>query len=458
VTLVDALRSAVPAGTVTDEADVLAAHAADASRSTPGRPAVLVRPASTAEVSAVLALASESGTPVVAQGARSGLVGAANALDGSILLDLSGLDRIVRIDPVDRVAVVQPGVIVADLHRAALDAGLFYAPDPASADRATIGGTIATNAGGMRCVKYGVTRDAVLSLEVVLADGEIVRTRTETVKGVAGLDLTSLIVGAEGTLAVVTEATLALRPAPGPERGAVAIFRSAADAFRAADAIASGRRLPSTLEFLDDVALSGIRVVRPDLGLPADAGAWLLAVTDERDGADADVDGFIDAFRAAGALSITRADSPEQVDLLFAARRALSPGLLAVRGEATHGDLAVPRSALPAIAELTARLRERYGVGISLAGHVGDGNLHPTVVFDPHDPAETAAAHEAAHELLLAAQRLGGTIAGEHGIGTAKLASVPGEIAPRVRELQRLVKDVFDPRGILNPGRKLAAG
>ncbi|TXK13716.1 FAD-binding protein [Microbacterium hatanonis] len=452
---VKTLRDLLSDGAVIDDPPVVAEHAFDASRTTAPVAAVLVRPRSTREVSAVLRAANDAGVPVVPQGARSGLVGAAAAIDGAVLLDLGALDRIVRIDPVDRIAVVQPGVVVADLQRAAAAVGLFYPPDPASAEWASIGGTIATNAGGMRCVKYGVTRDAVRSLEAVLADGEIVRTRAETVKGVAGLDLTSLFVGSEGTLGVITEATLALRPAPGPSRGVSAIFRDAASAFAAANVIASGSRLPSTLEFLDEVALRGIRLVRPELGIPDSAQAWLLAVTDEVIGSAEDLDGFEAAFLAHGAQAATRADDPEQLDHLFAARRALSPALVAVRGGATHGDLAVPRSQLPVLADAVVELRLRLGVEISLAGHVGDGNLHPTVVFDPGDADETARAREAEHELLVLAQRLGGTVAGEHGIGSVKLHAVDGEVPPRIRELQRAVKSVFDPRGILNPGRKL---
>lgn len=455
--LLHTLRSGLPEGAVITDDTEIAAHSSDASRSASIAHALaVIRPSSTAQVSFVLRTADEAGVPVVPQGARSGLVGAAAAIEGALLLDMTGMDRILSVDAVDRVAVVQPGVVVADLQREVAAQGLFYAPDPASADRATIGGTISTNAGGMRCLKYGVTRDAVRSLEVVLADGTIVRTRAATAKGVAGLDITSLVVGSEGTLAVVTEATLALRPAPAPSRAVAATFAGAPQAFAAAAAIVRGRRLPSTLEFLDDVALRGIRILRPDLPLPADAAAWLIAVTDEHEGADADLDGYAGAFRTHGALAITRADSDDALEELFAARRLLSSALLAVRGGgATHGDLAVPVTQLPVLAAEVEGLRRRHGVDVSLAGHVGDGNLHPTIVFDPDDATEVAAAHAAEAELLALAQRLGGTIAGEHGIGTVKLAAVGRELDPRARELQRGIKALFDPKATLNPGRKL---
>ncbi|WP_159502169.1 FAD-binding oxidoreductase [Microbacterium sp. 18062] len=455
VSIVDLLRDRIPPQQVIEDPAVLTAHATDASRAPAARAAVLARPASTAEVAAVVQVAASAGIPIVPQGGRSGLVGGSAAIDGAILLDLTGLDRILSIDSVDRVAVVQPGVIVADLQRAVAEHGLFYAPDPASADRATIGGTIGTNAGGMRCIKYGVTRDAVRSLEVVLADGTVERTRPATVKGVAGLDLTSLIVGSEGTLAVVTEATLALHPAPGPSRGVCATFPDAASAFEAANTIATGERLPSALEFLDEVALRGVRIIRPDLGIPEDARAWLLVVTDAHVGGSADLDHFEAAVREHGALTIARAEHPAALDELFAARRSLNAALIAVRSGTTHGDLAVPRSQLPAFAVGAERIRERLGVEISLAGHVGDGNLHPTVVFDGDDQLAVEAAHRAERELLELAQQLGGTIAGEHGIGTVKLDGLVGESSPRIRDLQRRIKAVFDPHGILNPGRKI---
>lgn len=449
------LSETLPAGRIIDDPALVAAQATDSSRHPAPRAALVARPRSAEEVAAVLRVANETGTPVVPQGARTGLVGGSAAIEGAILLDLTSMDAILAIDAAEGIAVVQPGVIVADLQRAAAARGLFYAPDPASAEWATIGGTIATNAGGMRCIRYGVTRDAVLSLQVVLADGSIERTRPATVKGVAGLDLTSLVVGSEGTLAVVTEATLRLLPAPGPARGVLGLFPSTAAALAAAAAITSGSRLPSTLEFLDDTALRGIRIARPDIPLDPDARSWLLAVTDSLEGGDHDLDHFSAIFADHGAVSIERADDEERLDDLLAARRALNPGLQVLWGDATHGDLAVPRSRLAAFAKEAERIARETGAEISLAGHVGDGNLHPTVVYDGSDPIATAAAHRAAAELLRLAQSLGGTVAGEHGVGTLKLDDVDGELSARLRGLQREIKRVFDPRGILNPGRKL---
>jgi len=440
---------------VATDPTTIALHSADMPGLRAGQAVALVRARTTEDVSTTLRIAHETRTPVVPQGARSGLAGAATAIDGSILLDLSEMNRILRIDTSDRAAVVQPGVIVADLQAAVEAHGLFYPPDPASADRATIGGTIATNAGGMRCIKYGVTRDSVRSLQIVLADGTVARTRPATIKGVAGLDLTSLIVGSEGTLAVITEATLSLIPAPGRPRGVTATFASLAEAFAAADEIASGHRLPATLEFLDGVALTGVRMVQPELAIPHDAVAWLIAITDAHVGAEDDLASYEAAFRAHGARTVMRAETPEELAVQLTARRALNPALNAIRGGATHGDLAVPRSLLRDLAVLADELSAETGLPISLAGHIGDGNLHPTVIYDPEDPAQVELAHVTSAKLHELAQAVGGTISGEHGVGVVKLGSVDGELAPALREIQRGIKRIFDPLGILNPGRKL---
>ncbi len=455
---VAALRALLPDGVVADDPALLAARAADRSGVPAlGAPAVLVRPRTTADVAAVLRYASAERVPVVPQGGLTGLAGGANAVPGAILLDLSAMDRVVAVDEVDRSAVVQPGVLVADLQRAAGEHGLFYAPDPGSADEATIGGTVATNAGGMRCLKYGVTRDAVRSLEVVLADGSVVRTRPATVKGVAGLDLTSVIVGSEGTLAVVTEVTVALLPAPGPSVGVAGVFGSVAEALRAADAIVAGPHGPSGLELLDGVVLDAIRRLAPSSGIPEGAAAWLLVVTDERDGAAAStaLDWFTGVLAAHGALAVERADDERRLDDLMAARRLFNQAMRELRGGSINEDVSVPRHRLPELVERVSALSSEIGLVIAVGGHVGDGNLHPVVSFDPGDVAQVAAARRAHERILALADELGGTVTGEHGIGVEKLSAVAVELPARLRELQRAVKAAFDPLGILNPGKKL---
>jgi glycolate oxidase len=450
------LRTALPAEALVTDPAVLAGRAQDGSATPPtGRAVVLVQPSTTAEVSAVLRAAHAHGVPVVPQGALSGLAGGANAVPGAILLSTARMTEIRRIDAVDQVAVVQPGVVTKDLVDAVAARGLFYPPDPASYERSTVGGNIATNAGGMRCVKYGVTRDFVRALEVVLADGTVVRTSPPTVKAVAGLDLTGLVVGSEGTLAVVTEATLGLLPAPGPDRGVSATFGSVADALDAANAIIASPHRPSTLELLDDVVLAALAAYDPGAGLPVGARAMLLVITDEEVGGLEDVAAYEALARAHGALTVDVAHDPERLHALMRARRAFNQAMRAVRGGSINEDVAVPRTRLPELLERLADISAQTGVPIGTGGHVGDGNLHPVIAFDPADPAQVDAAAEAHRRILGLAVELGGTVTGEHGIGTEKRGALAGELGETVLAIQREIKRVFDPRGILNPGKKL---
>ncbi|MET0434715.1 MAG: FAD-linked oxidase C-terminal domain-containing protein [Cellulomonas sp.] len=450
------LRATLPVEALVTDPDTLRARAHDGSATPPtGEPVVLVLPSTTAEVSAVLRAAHAHGVPVVPQGALSGLAGGANAVPGAILLSTARMTEIRRIDPVDQVAVVQPGVVTKDLVDAVAARGLFYPPDPASYAQSTIGGNIATNAGGMRCVKYGVTRDFVRSLEVVLADGEVVRTSPETVKAVAGLDLTGLVVGSEGTLAVVTEATLGLLPAPGPDRGVSATFGTVADALEAANAIIASPHRPSTLELLDGVVLASLVAYDPEAGLPAGAEAMLLAITDEAVGGVEDVAAYEAIAREHGALTVDVAYDEQRLHALLRARRAFNPAMRAMRGGSINEDVAVPRTRLPELLERLGDISAQVGLPIGTGGHVGDGNLHPVIAFDPADPEQVAAAAEAHVRILGLAVELGGTVTGEHGIGTEKRAALPGELGERVLALQRGIKQVLDPRHILNPGKKL---
>lgn len=459
----DSLRAAVapvadgaPAGEVLTDAATLAARATDASATAPlGTPLAVVRPRTTAQVAAAVRVAFERALPVVPQGALSGLAGGATAVADAVLLDLTAMDRILAVDPVNQEVVVEPGVIVADLQDAVAAAGLFYPPDPASAALATIGGTIATNAGGMRCVKYGVTRDYVRSLQVVLADGSVVDTRPATVKAVAGYDLTGLVVGSEGTLGIVTRATLRLLPAPGAERGVSAAFPSLAAALSAADAVVAGSHRPSTLEVLDGVVLEAVARHAPDAGLPDGAQAWLLAVTDEAGDATATLEAFAGIMQAAGALRVDVAGDPDELEGLLAARRAFQPAMRAVKGESLNEDVSVPRTRLRELIGRIAEVSARHGVLIGTGGHVGDGNLHPVIDFDPDDAAQVAAARAAHADIMALASELGGTLTGEHGVGLQKHAAARDELPEPLRAMQHGVKQVFDPRGILNPGKKV---
>ena len=451
-----ALRAVLPEGSLTTDDAALATRSVDASFiPADGAAVALATPTTTEEVAALLRVANEHGIPVVPQGGLTGLAGGASAVEGCILLDLSRMTRISRIDTDDHVAVAQPGVITEDLANAVAAHGLFYPPDPASWSTSTIGGNVATNAGGMRCVKYGVTRDWVRTLEVVLADGTVVHTRPGTVKAVAGLDLTSLFVGSEGTLGVITEVTVALRPAPGPSLGVSAGFPTVDAALRAANEIMAGSHRPSTLELLDAVVVDAVCRLEPDSGLPAGAGAWLLALTDELVGAADDLAEFARVCRAHGASSVDVADDEAQVARLLAARRLLNPAMREYRGASLNEDVCVPRSQLPAVLAAIGDLSREIGLPIGTGGHVGDGNLHPVVAYDPEDAAQLAVARGAHERIMALAVAHGGTVSGEHGIGTEKLAALHLELTPRVRALQRALKGVLDPMGILNPGKKL---
>lgn len=451
----EAMRAALPDLELDDSPATLAAHRTDRS-SMPGsdHPLVVARPDSAEQVSALLSYANGHRIPVVPQGTLTGVAGAASASDGAILLDLTRMNRILRVSREDMIAVAQPGVIVSDLAEAAAAEGLFYAPDPASAQIATLGGTVATNAGGMRCIKYGVTRESVRSLEVVLADGTIMSTRPRTVKTVGGLDLTGLIVGSEGTLAVVTEVTVRLLAAPGPERGVLGLFPTLTEGLTATNRIASGARTPSRLEFMDGLCLQALRNHLPDADIPAGANAWVLAVTDAHDGAEEDLASYETTLLRAGASSVHRAATAEELEEVLSVRRRLQPSAKSLRGGSVEGDIGVPRSTLVDFAARMPGLSERFGVTIALGGHAGDGNLHPIVAFDPNDPGAHARAEEALRTLSRLAQEMGGTMSGEHGVGLEKLPFLDTEMAPEALDLQRRIKQLFDPNGILNPGKK----
>ncbi|MCL3859596.1 FAD-binding oxidoreductase [Actinotalea sp. K2] len=455
-TTLDELRAALPADAVVTHPDRLLARAQDASATGPtGVPLAVVHPSSTIEVQAVARIAHRHGVPIVPQGALSGLAGGANAVDGALLMVFDRMAAVLRIDPVDQVAVVQPGVVTRDLAVAVAAQGLFYPPDPASDSWSTIGGNVATNAGGMRCVKYGVTRDFVRTLEVVLADGRVVRTSTPTVKAVAGYDLTGLVVGSEGTLAIVTEVTLGLLAAPGENQGICATFPTVRDALLASNEIIAGPHRPSTLELLDQVVLAAIVAHDPHAGLPVGARAMLLVLTDEHEQGAADVAAYQRIAHEHGALTVDVATDAVALEALLRARRSFHAAMRAIRGGSINEDVSVPRSRLPELLDRLEELSGRIGLPIGTGGHVGDGNLHPAIAYDPLDPVQVELAHRAHESILGLALELGGTVTGEHGIGLEKQGALDAELGPTVRELQRGLKAVFDPTGILNPGKKI---
>jgi glycolate oxidase len=391
---------------------------------------------------------------VVPRGAGSGLSGGANAIDGGIVLDLSAMTHILEIDPLEQLAVVEPGVLNADLYQAAAPHGLHFPPDPASWEFSTLGGNIATNAGGLCCVKYGVTGDHVLGLAVVLADGSLLRTGRRTLKGVTGLDLTHLFVGSEGTLGVIVEATLRLRPRPAQASTLVAFFPSLrATGAAIADILASGL-VPSLLEIMDRTTV-GVVDDRLRMGLDREAAALLLARSDAPGGVGtSDVRVMAALCQKHGATYVAETDDPDEGDALLTARRAAYPALEAL-GATLLDDVAVPRARIPELLAAIEAIATARSVLIGTFGHAGDGNLHPTIVFDRDDPASVAAADAAFEDILTATLGLGGTLTGEHGIGLLKAHRLSDELSPVALRAHQSVKAALDPNGILNPTKAI---
>jgi len=450
--LVDRLLGGLPAEAVLTDPDITASYANDMASFCPaGVPAVVVLPRTVEQVQHVMRVATELRVPVVPQGARTGLSGAANASEGCIVLSLIKMDRVLEINPIDRTAVVEPGVINATLSRAVGEHGLYYPPDPSSWEMCTIGGNIGTASGGLCCVKYGVTAEYVLGLDVVLADGRLMSTGRRTAKGVAGYDLTRLFVGSEGSLGIVVRAILALRPQPPQQLVLAAEFASAADACDAVCRIMAGGHVPSLLEIMDRTTVKAVNDLA-SMGLPETTEALLLAAFDTPDPA-VDLAAVGALCEAAGATEVVPADDAAESELLLQARRLSLTALEAVKGTTMIDDVCVPRSRLGDMLEGIERIAEKYRLTIGVCAHAGDGNTHPTVCFDAQDPDESRRARESFDEIMALGLELGGTITGEHGVGVLKKEWLAREIGPVGLEMQRGVKQVFDPLGILNPGK-----
>jgi glycolate oxidase len=453
--LVADLLAALPADRVLLDPDVVATFLHDEAEWAPhGRAAAVVRPRSTAEVAAVVAACARHGRPLVPRGAGTGLSGGANAVDGCVVLSTERMREIVEINGAERLAVVQPGVVNDDLRAAVAEHGLWYPPDPASAPWSTIGGNVATNAGGLCCVKYGVTRDYVLALEVVTAAGEVVRVGRRTAKGVAGYDLAGLMVGSEGTLGVITEVTVRLRPLrTAVPRTVVGFFDSLAAAGDAVARVTARGLQPSAFELIDNVCLRAVNAWK-HAGLPEDAAVLLLAQTDlPEPAAEQEATAIHAEFVAAGAQDALLSTDATEAEALFDARRLAYPAL-EQRGDAMlTEDVCLPRGRL---AEMLARVEEiaaRHDTLIANIAHAGDGNLHPLMLTPHGDEDARRRAQAAFADIIDAAIALGGTVTGEHGVGLLKLPGMRAELGPEVLAMQRAVKQALDPQGILNPGK-----
>ena len=416
---------------------------------TAGVPIAVVRPSNSSEVGAAIRWAAEHRVPVVPRGAGSGLSGGASAVSGGIVLSLERM-RSVEIDVAARVAVVEAGAFNADVKAAAAQHGLWYPPDPSSYEICSIGGNIATNAGGLCCVKYGVTTDYVLGLDVVLADGTLITLGGKRIKDVAGLSLVKLFVGSGGTLGIITRAILRLVPAQGPLSTLVAYFP---DVQAAADTVVTiGRTLrASMMELMDHASINAVEDYR-SMGLDRSAGALLLAQSDAPGAAcAAEIELMEAACTTAGAKEVLVTTDPEEGELFVAARRATFPAIEA-RGAILLEDVGVPVPQLPELLAGIAAVADGYSLEIPVVSHAGDGNTHPIVVYDRGDPDARNRAYRAFDEIMQLAIGLGGTISGEHGVGRAKKAALPTQLGPDVMTLSLTIKNALDPLGILNPG------
>ncbi|MDQ1333654.1 MAG: glycolate oxidase [Thermodesulfobacteriota bacterium] len=427
-------------------------YGADASRLT-ATPDAVVFPGSSRQVSRILILAAETGFPVIPRGAGSGMTGGAVPVQGGLVMAMRRFDRILAIDQDNFIARVEPGVITGHLQEAVEKVGLFYPPDPASLHISTIGGNVAECAGGLRAVKYGVTRDYVLGLKVVLPTGEIIHTGVQTMKGVAGYDLTRLITGSEGTLAVITAVTLRLIPKPAAKKTMIAFFLDVSAAVRTVAAIIRNRIIPSILEFLDRICID---CVRQEMGLnmPERSGAMLLIEVDgDEMHVASDVETIEEVCRRGRAIRFEAATGTEAADRLWEARRNVSPALFRLRPHKISEDIVVPRSRMPALSAFLDALTAAHGLPIAAFGHAGDGNIHVNIMLDREAPGQMETAGIVVKELFREVIRMGGTLTGEHGIGITKAPYLGMEIPPAGILLMSRIKDAFDPKGILNPGK-----
>jgi len=416
-------------------------------------PDAVVYPTSAEEVRQTVLLANLHRFPVVPRGAGTGFSGGSLPVRGGVVLSTERMDRIVSIDVENLYAVVEPGVVTETLKAAARERGLFYPPDPASLKFSSIGGNIAECSGGMSAVKYGVTRDYVLGLEAVLGTGELLRTGVATAKGVVGYDLTRMLVGSEGTLGIVTRATLRLLPHPEAAVTLLAFFPTNRDASGAVNAVVAARVTPSAMEIMDRTAIDCVQAVAP-VPLPGGTGSALLFEADgTADSAAREADRIEEACRAHGALEVRRASDAKGRDELWKLRRSISPTLLRVAPVKLNEDIVVPRSRLADMFDFLADLSDRRKVRIVNFGHAGDGNIHVNIMISGADPDETRRAEEAVAEVFRKTVEMGGTISGEHGVGISKAPFLEMEVGPLGVAVMKRLKECFDPNGILNPGK-----
>jgi glycolate oxidase len=452
---IDAVCARVPGlRLLTDESDRETYRRDETAYLPAGLPGAVALPVDTAQVVGIVRTCMEFEVPIVPRGAGSGLSGGATGIEGALTVAFTAMDRILEIDPANLCVVTQPGVINARLKDAVAEHGLFYAPDPASFEMCSIGGNLGTNAGGLCCVKYGQTRESVLGLEVVMADGSVVRTGGKNIKDVAGYSLTHLIVGSQGTLGLITEATLRLRPAPPVRATLLAFFPTLESAGDAVAGIAAAGLSPVTLELMDRFTIRAVDDVHA-LGLDRDAAAMLMIESDLPAAAADDELARAEAVcMGVGASTTVRSQTPAEADMLRQARRAAHWALEKL-GEVKMEDVGVPRSRVPDMLRAVEAIAAKHDVRIGTFGHAGDGNLHPDLVLDRGDPRGEAITKAVQADLYRAALDLGGTVTGEHGIGSARREWLEEQRGPEAVRVMRAIKTALDPQGLLNPGRVL---
>jgi glycolate oxidase len=451
--VIHALTSIVGADHIRTDAASLETYGVDALGQ--GHPPDFVAlPANTAQVAAIARFCNEQRMPLVVRGAGTGFTGGAVPTRGGLVLSMERMNRILEIDETNLLAVVEPNVITADLQRAVEKVGLFYPPDPASLEMSSIGGNVAECAGGPRAFKYGTTKRYVLALEAVLPTGEIVESGSKAVKNVVGYDLTQLLVGSEGTLAIITKVTLRLIPKPPARATLLALFADIRAAVDAVSALVQRRVVPAALELIDADSLSAIRDhLRQDV-VPPGTGAVLIVESDGMQAAvDEEIDRVAEACRDTGALRVSLAASEEDRDRLWNVRRLLSGALKATGLLKINHDVVVPRGRVPELFAVIDELREAHQLRIAAFGHAGDGNIHVNLMVDRRDVQQRARAKAAERALFEQVVALEGSISGEHGIGFAKAQYIGLELAPQEIALMKRVKTAFDPNGILNPGK-----
>jgi glycolate oxidase len=451
--VVDVLKQIVGAEHVLTTPEDLMCYSYDATPGFSGMPVAVVRPANAQEVSKILALCNETKTPVYTRGAGTNLSAGCVPTKGGIILLMARMNKIVEIDADNLIAVVEPGVVVADLNKAVEQFGLIYPPDPGTVATATMGGTISENAGGLRGLKYGVTKHYVMGVEVVLPNGNVVNFGGKNVKDVAGYDMTKLFTGAEGTLGVVTKAIVKLVPAPEARKSMMAIYSNLDNAGKAIAEIIRNKIIPATLEIMDNATIRTVEGYAK-IGLPTEAEAVLLIEVDGiPEVVEKEAEKVITVLKASGADKVQVAQTAQERDQIWAARRAALPALAKLRPTTFVEDATVPRSKVPNMIRAVNNIAKKHNVTIGTFGHAGDGNLHPTIVCDIRDKEEMKRVYSAMDELFQAALDLGGSISGEHGVGLGKLKYMESQFGPQGMEAMRAIKKALDPNGIMNPGK-----